>query len=161
MSFISFSSYSSSSYPKICFFFFRMLCNHHSSSSRSIRGGESGKPGRGSIGRWIAFLVEFVMNLQVVQFYFPQEFGCCRVARQSVSSGFASSVRRECAWLDGSGFHGVNLAFLDDTRANRSVDLIQSLAQSTSFFSVFKLLPFLIKEGGGIAGPQMGGGRQI
>lgn len=117
-------------------FFFRMLCNHHNSSSisSSIRGGESGKPGRGSIGRWIPFFVEFVMNLQVVQFYFPQEFGCCRVARQSVSSGFASRVRRECAWLDGSGFHGVNLAFLDDTRANRSVDLIQSLAQSTSFF---------------------------
>jgi hypothetical protein len=67
MSFISFSSYSSSSYPKI-FVFFRMLCNHHNSSS--IRVGESGKPGRGSIGRWIPFFVEFVMNLQVVQFYF-------------------------------------------------------------------------------------------
>lgn len=50
------------------FFFFRMLCNHHNSSS--IRVGESGKPGRGSIGRWIPFFVEFVMNLQVVQFYF-------------------------------------------------------------------------------------------
>jgi hypothetical protein len=77
---------------------------------------------------WICRLYSFIL---------PQEFGCCRVARQSVSSGFASRVRRECAWLDGSGFHGVNLAFLDDTRANRSVDLIQSLAQSTSFFLIF------------------------
>lgn len=121
------------------FVFFRMLCNHHSSSSRSIRGGEraENQVAAASVGgfpfllnlSWICRLYNFICIS-------PQEFGCCRVARQSVSSGFESRVRRECAWLDGSGFHGVNLAFLDDTRANRSVDLIQSLAQSTSFFFV-------------------------